>query len=342
MAPETARALAGRCVAAFALATLAAAPAHALRLIDYNILNYPGTTAATRNPLYRTILTPVAPDILVTEEMTSQSGTDQFRDNVLNVMEPGQWASAPFIDGGDTDAALFYKPSKLQFLGQWAFYPNPANLLRYVHVYRVKPVGYSAAAAEIRFYAVHLKDSTGSTNVAPRSAEAQGMRDSMNAAPAGTHMVALGDFNLYDGNEPALYYMLVDTTSNVGRCYDPLGLQGIHWQDNSSIAIKHTQSPCLSGGTACASGATTGGRGDRVDLILRTYNFNDGTGIELMPATYISVGNDGLHLNHNITDAPTIPEGATYADALIHAADHLPVRVDLSMPSQLAAAASLD
>src|SRR5438094_7798707 len=111
MAPETARAWAGRCVATFALATLAAAPAHALRLIDYNILNYPGSTAGTRNPLYRTILSPLAPDILVTEEMTSQTGVDQYRDNVLNVMEPGQWASVPFIDGNDTDASMFYKPS---------------------------------------------------------------------------------------------------------------------------------------------------------------------------------------------------------------------------------------
>ena len=78
MAPEKARATAGRLAAAFAFATFAAAPAHALRLIDYNVLNYPGTTAATRNPLFRTILSPLAGDILVTEEQTSQSGVDQY------------------------------------------------------------------------------------------------------------------------------------------------------------------------------------------------------------------------------------------------------------------------
>lgn len=45
--------------------------------------------------------------------------------------------------------ALFYnKRAKLQVLGSWAFYPNPANLLRYVACYRLKPVGYSAASAE--------------------------------------------------------------------------------------------------------------------------------------------------------------------------------------------------
>ena len=342
MAPEKARATAGRLAAAFAFATFAAAPAHALRLIDYNVLNYPGTTAATRNPLFRTILSPLAGDILVTEEQTSQSGVDQYLNNVLNVMEPGQWAAAPFIDGNDTDAALFYKPAKVQFLGQWGFYPNPANLLRLVHVYRVKPVGYSSGAAEIRLYALHLKASKGFE--AQRLAEATGLRDSMNAVPPGTHCFALGDFNLYSGTstEPALGKMLESEADNDGRCYDPLGLQGIAWQDNSAIAIYHTQSPCLSGGTACASGASTGGLDDRFDLFLPTLNFNSGTGLELVPGSYVSVGNDGLHLNLNITDAPTIPEGAAYADALIHASDHLPIRVDLSLPSELAAAASLD
>src|SRR5262249_25295025 len=145
--------------AVLALVVLAA-PAHALRLMDYNILNYPGTTGPTRDPFYRTILAPLSPDMLVTEETTSQAGVTEFLGS-LNTMEPGQWAAAPFVDGNDTDCGMFYKPGKLQFLGQWAFYPNPANLLRFVHVYRLKPVGYSSDAAEFRIYALHLKASMG-------------------------------------------------------------------------------------------------------------------------------------------------------------------------------------
>ena len=114
-----------------------AAPAHALRFVDYNILNYPGSTGAARDPSFRTVLAPLSPDFLVAEEMTSAAGCTEFL-NSLNTMEPGLWANVPFIDGNDTDAALFYKPSRVQFLGQWAFYPNPADLLRYVHVYRLK------------------------------------------------------------------------------------------------------------------------------------------------------------------------------------------------------------
>jgi hypothetical protein len=55
-----------------------------------------------------------------------------------------------------------------------------------------------------------------------------------------------------------------------------------------------------------------------------------------------AVANDGLHLNLNITDLPTIPEGATYATAIKLASDHLPVRVDLQVPAEIATAAALD
>src|SRR5262249_2569364 len=134
--------------------------AHALRVVDYNILNYPGSTGGVRDPFYRTILSPLSPDVIVTEEMTSQAGGTDVLNN-LKVMEPGQWAAPPFLDGNDTDAALFYKPSKVQFLGQWGFYGD-ATLLRLIHVWRIKPVGYSSSAAELRLYGLHLKASQGS------------------------------------------------------------------------------------------------------------------------------------------------------------------------------------
>jgi hypothetical protein len=102
-----------------------------------------------------------------------------------------------------------------------------------------------------------------------------------------------------------------------------------NWHDGASFASIHTQSPCKT----CPSGSyATGGLDDRFDMFLPTYNMNDGEGLELLPATYIPVGNDGLHLNLTITDSPTIPEGADYAYALWMASDHLPVRVDIQLP----------
>src|SRR5580765_4611864 len=334
MAPEPSRTPASRWLPAFSAALLLAlaAPAHALRLIDWNVLNYPGTTGATRDPFYRTVLAPLSPDVLVTEETTSQAGVTEFLGS-LNVMEPGQWSAATFVDGNDTDTGLFYKPGKVQFLGQWAFYPNPASLLRYVHVYRLKPVGYVSDAAEFRIYAVHLKASTGFES--QRLAESQGLRDSMNAMPPGTHAFIAGDFNFYTGLEPGMQKLIENQASNIGQVYDPMGFQNISWQDNTQIQPWWTQSPCKTGDTGCAPGAATGGIDDRFDLILPTNPWKDGLGLELVAGTYISVGNDGLHHNNSIQDPPTIPEGAAYATALHTVSDHLPVRVDIRLPAIL-------
>jgi hypothetical protein len=335
MPAEPVRAAARVSAVLTSLLLLLVSPAHALRLIDYNILNYPGSTGPTRDPFYRTILAPLSPDIVITEEIGTSQGIDEFVAN-LNVMEPGQWAAAPFSDGNDTEAGAFYKPSKVDYLGQTAFYPNAASHLRLVHVYFFRPVGYTSNDAIIHLYAVHLKASSGTTNENQRFAEAAGIRDSMNALPFGTHAAMLGDCNFYSGLEPALTRFVENEPDNDGRLYDPLGLNGVSpWEDNVTMQIAWTQSPCKTGDTGCASGAATGGMDDRFDLILPTYAFQDGHGLELVPGSYVSVGNDGLHHNNSIQDPPTIPEGAAYATALHSVSDHLPVRVDLRLPAIL-------
>src|SRR5262249_58153905 len=89
-----------------------------------------------------------------------------------------------------------------------------------------------------------------------------------------------------------------------------------------------------------APGAATGGPDDRFDWALPTQAFQAGAGLELVPGSYVSVGNDGLHHNNSIQDPPTIPEGASYATALHSVSDHLPVRVDLRLPAILSVSGS--
>src|SRR5438045_8737491 len=97
MAPEPARTPATRRLSAvFSVSCLVtlfalAGPAHALRLINYNVLNYPGSSGPTRDPSFRTILAPLSPDIFVAEEMTSAAGCTEFRRRPTT-LAPGQVA----------------------------------------------------------------------------------------------------------------------------------------------------------------------------------------------------------------------------------------------------------
>ncbi len=337
MASPTRSALRGRipAITAALAALLLASPALALRVVDWNLLGYPGSTGPQRAAYYRTVLDTLGmnADVIVTEEQNGgQTGATEFLNEVLNTMDPpGTWAMAPWIhQGTDTEAQLYYRVATVQFLGGWAFFPNPAAQLRLIHVYRLKPVGYTSADAEFRVYAGHLKASTGSE--AQRLAECTGIRDSMNAMPAGTRAMVCGDMNFYtQAAEPGYTKLIESETNNIGRCYDMLPAGS--WHDNASFAPYHTQSTCLNG--TCAPGAATGGLDDRFDMILPTYSLVTNQGLSAIAGTMKAVGNDGLHLNLNITDAPTIPEGANFATALKLASDHLPVRVDLQLPARL-------
>jgi len=337
MAPEPRfRRLAGALFAA-AVTAASATPSEALRLVNYNVTNYPSVLLAQRQPNFRMILAPLGAEIVSCQEFQSQAGVDSFLNNVLNVIEPGQWLAAPFFNGNDTDNALFYKPSRVQFLGGWAWTPPEPLPLRLVNVYRLKPVGYGAASAELRIYSQHLKASNTSADRDRRLLEATSIRDSMNAMPPGTHAILLGDFNIYTTTEPAFQKFLESQVNNVGRLYDPYNLSGTFNQ--AGFAPYHTQCPCLT----CPAGSNFSGGGldDRFDMFLPTYNMNDGAGLDLLTSTYIPVGNDGLHYNLNINDPPTIPEGAAYANALWNASDHLPIRVDLQLPARIIASGPL-
>ena len=129
---------------------LAASPAHALRVVTWNLLQYPDYNLAGRQPSFRTVMANINADVLIAQELLGQAGVDSFQTNVLNVVEPGQWAAAPWVNGNDTDNALFYKPAKVQFLGGWAWTPPEPAPLRLVNCYRLKLVGYSDASTELR------------------------------------------------------------------------------------------------------------------------------------------------------------------------------------------------
>ena len=43
-----------------------------IKLMNYNLLNYPGSDTTTRNPYFREIIASTNPDIIAVQEMTSQ------------------------------------------------------------------------------------------------------------------------------------------------------------------------------------------------------------------------------------------------------------------------------
>lgn len=336
MAPEAIRTRFARVALAIVATAATAVPAHALRIVNYNIMLYPSVNVSGRNPYFRQVMGPLGADIVIVQEINSAAGVDSFRTNVLNVIEPGMWSSYPYTSGPDSNNGCFYKTSKVTPLGSWFWLP-PDNL-RQVNVYRFRPVGYTSIP-EFRIYSLHLKAGNTSTDESRRLTDAISIRDSMNNVPPGTHCILTGDFNAYKSSDLAVQKFMESQTDNDGRLYDPKNAIGA-WQDNSMFAPIHTQCPSTTSYRPSGS-YSGGGVDDRFDLFLPTYNMNDGQGLDLLASTYIPVGNDGLHMNLSVTDPPISPADTAYARALWWASDHLPIRADIQLPAKIATAPAL-
>ncbi|MGD8394082.1 MAG: choice-of-anchor D domain-containing protein [Candidatus Eiseniibacteriota bacterium] len=317
-------------LAAVILAGLSPArDAEALRLMTYNLLNYSGG----RTEEFRAITDATAADVIVVQEILSQGAVDVFRSDVLEVVAPGEWVAGDFVNGPDTDNAIFYRPAAVTYVGHHVI----ATTLRDIDEWTLRPATHASPDANFRVYVVHLKASTGSTNEQRRLTEVTAMRDRMETFPAGQCYVVAGDFNIYTASEPAYQYMTDAGSGAAGVVQDPIDREG-NWHINASFADIHTQSPRV----VSFGGGATGGLDDRFDMLLVAPALQDGDGLDVLSETYNAFGQDGLHFDGPLNVPPYVVVDSLMAARLHDASDHLPVHTDLQIPALLVADQALD
>ena len=281
-----------------------------LRIMSWNLLNYNETS---RDQYYRTVLRHVRPDVLVVEEMTSQAMVDNFFNNVVNAVFPGQFTRGTFIDGPDTDNEIYFKSVKFTFISNTPIH----TALRNISEFKL----YNPTANDtVRLYAVHLKASSGSTNEADRAAEVDSLRRVTNSLPNGEYFMVMGDFNIYGSTEPAYAGLLQDNPADDGYFVDTIHISGT-W-NNGAYAPYHTQSTR----TRAFGGGATGGLDDRFDMILFSRAIAQGEGrVSFVGGSIVPIGNDGNHYNDSINQLPNTAVPDSVANALHYASDHLPI-----------------
>ena len=287
-----------------------------ITLLNYNLLNYPdqGSLSADttlRNPFYRTIVSYVNPDIMVTDENSAQNGVNIFLSNVLNA-NSNSYAAGTFINGFDSDNAIFYKTSKFSFVSNTRIYTDlrDINEFKLVHL---------LSGDTLRIYSVHLKASSTSSDEAQRALEVDSLRKFTNALPVGTNFMVCGDFNIYKASELCYTKLLAVTAGVDGHFIDPITMTGT-W-NNISYSNFHTQSSR----TRAFGGGSTGGLNDRFDLLLFSNAMMQAGGISYVGSSTIPLGNDGNHYNDSINKQPNTAVPIDVANAIHYASDHLPV-----------------
>ncbi len=301
------------------------------KLMSWNVLNWPSASAfvddtTQRCPAYRTVVNYAQPDILITCENTSSSSVPLFLNQVMNTGSY-HYAAGTFINGFDTDNAIYYRDSLFTFVSNF-----PVNTaLRDINCFTLV---YKATGDTIKIFSCHLKAGLGyETN---RELEVHNLRQYTNTFHPGTNFFIGGDFNIYESAEPAYVELLRDNPGDDGNFLDVLNLQGV-WND-FNYRYYHTQSTHYS-----ASGNfSTGGMDDRFDMILFSNGVSQPGGVYYVQGSYHNIGNDGNHYNDAINFGTNTAVGPTVADALFNASDHLPVMLTMSfgMPDALEELAS--
>jgi endonuclease/exonuclease/phosphatase family metal-dependent hydrolase len=338
-----------RAVVAAALA-LTAAPheAGAIRVVTWNVFNYPSASLAVRQPHFRTIVDSLHADVIVAQELNSQAGSDSFLTNVLNVVEPGEWTGTwrSLVNEG---GSIFWKPAvvTVENVQAVANTNGPRDFL----VGRVRPAGYASLNAAFLVYSVHLKAGSAGTDLDTRNLECTQLRNSyLNVVPpaaSGGNFMVGGDYNMDNALEGGYQRLTESGADNDGRCKDPLTTAffwSTSWGNNSGFALGHSQSACLAG---CIS--STGGLDDRFDLWLTSYSMQDGEGLDYFPSAFADdaypwqFGNDGQHFNLAADDGGfNNSVGVTVAAALRQTSDHMPVVIVLQVPAKVLADSQLD
>ncbi len=280
-----------------------------VKIATYNLLNYPNNTA-DKNPKFQLILENMDPDILVVEEIASQSAVNLFKNEVLS----DEYEAGDFINGPDTDNAIYFKDSLFQFISTG--FIAPAQGPRYISVFKLF---HKITLDTLIIYAAHFKASQGADNEARRFNEAATLRVFSDMLPEGTDFILVGDLNLYRSTEPAYEELLVQ--DGTGYFLDPANRPG-SWHNNSGFADIHTQSTRI---LDIGDGGSTGGLDDRFDFILASQSIIDPLGIDYVDGSYWAYGNDGLHFNQSIHDPPNQSVSTDIAIALYLVSDHLPV-----------------
>ena len=280
-----------------------------VKIVTYNILNYPDNSNA-QNPRFQRIMSEIDADIVVVQEIQSQLAVNEFRSQVLG----DDYLSGDFMNGPDTDNAIFYKDTLFSFIGTESIYPSQGP--RAISVFKLF---HNFTLDSLIIYSAHFKASDGPDNEARRFNEAATLRVFTDMLPVGTDFILVGDLNLYRSTEPAYEELLVQ--DGTGYFLDPIDTPG-DWNNSFTYRFIHTQSTRT---TDLGDGGSTGGLDSRFDFILSSQSIIDKGGIDYVDGSYWAYGNDGNHFNLSIHDPPNDSVSTPIAIDLYLSSDHLPV-----------------
>ncbi|HEY0976898.1 MAG TPA: endonuclease/exonuclease/phosphatase family protein [Flavobacteriales bacterium] len=308
-----------------------------IRVMDYNLLNFPQPVPAGRADTLRKILAHHPVDLLIVEEIRSAAGAASVLTGALNVNGEDRFSAAPFVSPISAPwldepiaQTIYYDHDKFGLKGQTELVTN----VRDINVYTLYLRTPSLASGDTTFLtvcALHLKAGDTDADANSRVAMIAVLMDHLEELPAGRSVIVAGDMNLYTGAGPE-FTSLMQPAGNI-QLADPLGLEDVDWSYSSSFASIYTQSTRT---TAIYDDGSGGGVDDRFDIVLTSSDLLDnGSPLHVQPGSYKALGNSGTCYNQNITSCSSSQTPYAVLRALYYMSDHLPVVLSLVSDQQV-------
>jgi exonuclease III len=299
-----------------------------LRVMSYNMLNFPLGEIANRADTLEKIVAYVLPDLLMIQELKTEQGLMDVT-TMMDSLGYADFGHSNFVsmqsDPGnpyELQQAIVYNQNKLTLKSQSEIITAVRDINEFVLYINDTGLATGSDTTFIYVYVTHLKSSTGTANQTARLEMANDWIDYMNANFTGNENVILaGDFNLYTNTEPA--YVALMNENNTVVMKDIFENYG-NWT-GSGFAHKEilTQSTRL---TQVGGDGASGGLDDRFDFILfsQAMMSNDNE-VYYVQNSFKSLGNNGNCYNQSITDCDT--ENTVPYDvlrAIYYMSDHIP------------------
>ncbi len=293
-----------------------------LKVMYYNILNFPDDGDPDRELAFRKINGYIQADVILVNELTSDAGGITLLNEALNVFGVNHFQKAAFSNCPDTDNMLFYNSDKLALYSQHYINNWPRYIDEYVLYYKSAGLASGEDTIFFYFYSAHLKANMGETAV--RLTEVNNFKARINSLSNAENIFFGGDMNIYTNAEPAYDALIND---GVYPLNDPLPAG--EWHNNYDLRQYHTQSTRLDN----FGGGSTGGMDDRFDFILYSDDVATGVnGVKYIDNSCFAFGNDGQHYNKALVDLPINPYlPDSIVQALYYMSDHLPVLCDIKV-----------
>ncbi|MDG1160219.1 MAG: T9SS type A sorting domain-containing protein [Flavobacteriales bacterium] len=302
-----------------------------IKVLSYNVLNYPQGEIPNREDTLALILDYVQPDLFLIQELKSEAGYNTIYNSCFSDLQD-PFAQVTYVPQNSNPGSswplqqsLIYN-ERLFGLAEEGIRTSPIRDMNRYKLYLKDEAHLLGDTTFLYVFVAHLKSSQGSENEQLRLEMMEAFTAYFNTLPADALAIFGGDFNLYSSDEPA--YQLLLSPNNLLQWQDPINAPGV-WS-NGNYPFKQILTQSTRSSSIFGDGAG-GGMDDRFDFIMATDALmNAISPIHYSLNSYFALGNNGTCYNQSIINCDEDNDVPMYIlNALYHMSDHLPVVMEL-------------